>query len=129
MQSIRIIADAPILSLYPPVTFGKSKPSPPTQPKFSEDRCPQKQACTYIAEYLAMAKSTTEDLSGKSKDIGPLQPKTLTRKDVVRISESSPREPYLSFNTGPHPLRRLIIKIWSHDQGQNSSFLSTDVHC
>ncbi|RBR14477.1 uncharacterized protein FIESC28_07713 [Fusarium coffeatum] len=44
--------------------------------------------------------------------------RTCTRSDELFVDQSSPRKPYLSFTIGPYPLGRLIIKIWSHDQGQ-----------
>ncbi|KAJ4116190.1 hypothetical protein NW768_011163 [Fusarium equiseti] len=52
--------------------------------------------------------------------------RTFIRSDEIRVVESSPREPYLSFTIGPHPLRRLIIKIWSHDQGWCNPEFKTD---
>ncbi|KAJ4013303.1 hypothetical protein NW752_007599 [Fusarium irregulare] len=46
------------------------------------------------------------------------EPRLITKSEVRYVEKSSPREPYLSFNTGPHPLRRLSIKIWANDQAQ-----------
>ncbi|CAG7555185.1 unnamed protein product [Fusarium equiseti] len=56
---------------------------------------------------------SNQSLAGRSPE-----PRIITRSEVRYVEKSSPREPYLSFNTGPHPLRRLIIRIWAHDQGQ-----------
>ncbi|CEI67584.1 hypothetical protein FVEN_g5675 [Fusarium venenatum] len=73
-----------------------------------------------------MANNSGQSLSGRTQDFRADTPRTFTRSDILHVNRSSPQEPYLSFTIGPHPLRQLIIRIWSHDQGWCNPEFKTD---
>lgn len=114
LQGIRVLADVLRVFRHPlcPTTSQTFEKLTETDNSVTGDFTSSEETIRCIARYLPMAESSDQSLSGVSH-----QPRIITRSDLVFVDKSSPREPYISFNTGSHPLHRLIINIWSHDQG------------
>lgn len=44
-------------------------------------------------------------------------PQIFDRTVTATVTVESSQEPYISFVTGPNPMKRLIINIWSKEKG------------
>ncbi|KAK8031899.1 hypothetical protein PG990_001633 [Apiospora arundinis] len=53
------------------------------------------------------------------------EPQVFTRAYLETFQQGTPRHPYLTFKLGPRGLQRLVVNIWSHDQGWCDEHLKT----
>ncbi|KAF4856854.1 hypothetical protein CGCSCA4_v000146 [Colletotrichum siamense] len=56
----------------------------------------------------------------------PYQPQEIIRARPTGFDCNSPRAPYLKFTLGPGQLTRLVVRIWSHDQGRADTTSSSN---
>ncbi|KAK1855454.1 TPR domain-containing protein [Colletotrichum chrysophilum] len=62
--------------------------------------------------------ATSEEQPGQAVHEKPYQLQEIIRARPTGFDCNSPRTPYLKFTLGPGQLTRLIVRIWSHDQGR-----------
>ncbi|KAF5505400.1 hypothetical protein CGCS363_v004261 [Colletotrichum siamense] len=62
--------------------------------------------------------ATSEEQPGQAVHEKPYQLQEIIRARPTGFDCNSPRAPYLKFTLGPGQLTRLIVRIWSHDQGR-----------
>ncbi|KAE9568027.1 hypothetical protein CGMCC3_g15875 [Colletotrichum fructicola] len=56
------------------------------------------------------------------------EPRVFTRTHQETFQHNTPIHPYLTFTLGSGGLKRLVVKIWSHDQGWCDDRLKTQDH-
>ncbi|KAK2054831.1 hypothetical protein LY76DRAFT_579280 [Colletotrichum caudatum] len=56
-----------------------------------------------------------ETMAAAAAEMSELQLFTKTNLEVFH--QNTPKHPYITFKIGPSGLKRLVVKIWSHDQG------------